>query len=723
MDRDKLCTSLITWLKTFNIDVPCSTADELSNGIAMAQVLHQIAPDYFSDSWMSKMKRDDTLNWRLKVSNLKKILKGILEYNLEVLGIQIQGFQMPDINAIGEHNNASELGRLLQLILGCAVNCEEKHEYIQRIMAMEESVQQMIMNAIQELMTKEIASAADSESEMAEQLKKTVEELNSALEAKEELLQRCHELDMQVASLSEEKSMFSVENERLLERLHQAESMDDPSTPAGKRYHHLSSQIEKLQEEVYKLETGKDDYRIKFEVASKELAEQKEKNAELSALADEARSLKDELDILRHTSEQVAKYESTIESYKKKLEDMSDLRGQIKMLEEKNTKYMQEHLELQEDARKASSLKQQLEMYKIQTHELQSKLADEIKRADKAEFEFKRVQEKMVTLQSERDRIATERDSLKEMNEELKCTTQFQVPDIVAGNNELPDLASTPHRMEMLSIPPEIKEKLLRLEHENRMLTMGSAGTQDEQTQLIQTMLDDANARKNELETEVRIGNQRILELEAQLEDLQDNKLSSVSNTEVIQLHKKINELEQKVDSQTTELGQRNRELAQLQGQVSAGADRVLSLQEQLNKKDDDMKTMEERYTRYLERAKQVVSEMSSMQKMDGDAPELQLLRSQLIEKERQISQMEKESEKTRNIRDQEQKLMVSAWYNLGMQIQRKEAEERLVNSSLGQSFLARQRQTRTRQGQPQVTNRPNSTSVSLGTSNNIPSS
>lgn len=56
-----------------------------------------------------------------------------------------------------------------------------------------------------------------------------------------------------------------------------------------------------------------------------------------------------------------------------------------------------------QDARKASSLKQQLEMYKIQTHELQSKLADEIKRADKAEFEFKRVQEKMVTLQSERD--------------------------------------------------------------------------------------------------------------------------------------------------------------------------------------------------------------------------------------------------------------------------------------------------------------------------------
>lgn len=30
------------------------------------------------------------------------------------------------------------------------------------------------------------------------QLKRTAEELNSAIEAKEELMQRCHELDLQV---------------------------------------------------------------------------------------------------------------------------------------------------------------------------------------------------------------------------------------------------------------------------------------------------------------------------------------------------------------------------------------------------------------------------------------------------------------------------------------------------------------------------------------------
>ena len=42
-------------------------------------------------------------------------------------------------------------------------------------------------------------------------------------------------------------------------------------------------------------------------------------NSELISLADESRGLKDELDVLRHTAEQVVKYEAQIESYKKKM--------------------------------------------------------------------------------------------------------------------------------------------------------------------------------------------------------------------------------------------------------------------------------------------------------------------------------------------------------------------------------------------------------------------
>lgn len=115
---------------------------------------------------------------------------------VQILGQHINDFTLPDVNLIGEHSDASELGRMLQLILGCAVNCEQKQgaylilcvclstcvwyviwywktrflwynwlrgshhfvlfllrslEYIQTIMMMEESVQHVVMTAIQEV--------------------------------------------------------------------------------------------------------------------------------------------------------------------------------------------------------------------------------------------------------------------------------------------------------------------------------------------------------------------------------------------------------------------------------------------------------------------------------------------------------------------------------------------------------------------------------------------
>ncbi|KAK7503948.1 hypothetical protein BaRGS_00004680 [Batillaria attramentaria] len=695
-DREQICYSLISWLQTFELDAPRDSPAELSDGIAIAQALHQIAPEYFSQAWLAKIKMEDVGNWRLKVTNLKKIVKGILEYNLEVLGIQIQGFQMPDVNLIGEHNDPVEVGRLLQLVLGVAVNCENKQHYIQRIMSMGEGVQQTIKFAIQELMTKEISTGDEVDSELHDQLKKTVEELNAALEAKEELMQRCHELDMQVASLQEEKAGVTAENERLQDRLQQAENIDDPSTPAGKRLSQFQVQIETLQEEIYKLESGKDDFRIKYDVLLKDHNELKEKNAELTALASEARAMKDELDILRHTSDQVAKYEATIETYKKKLEEMSDLRVQLKMLEEKNTGYMQQQIEMEEEVKRLGTTKQQLESYKRQTLELQNRLTDETKRADKWEFEHNRIQEKFSMLQREKERVAAERDSLKELNDELKCT-QLANPGISIGD-QMGDVGSTSQRMEMLSVPPEIKEQLLRLEHENKMLKMGSAGNQDEQSQVLQSQLDDANARNNELETEVRLLNQRLLELQAQVEDLQERQQTteSASSTEVVEMKRKATEQAKKLEEKELQLAQRSVQLEELQTQLNTNSDTMKTLQETLARKDEEMRAMEEKYKRYLEKAKNVIQSLDVSQSMET-SPEVMALRHQLHEKEQYINHIEKDHEKMRAVHDDEERLIVTAWYNLGMQLHRQAAEERLANNNMGQSFLARQRQVHSR--------------------------
>lgn len=49
-----------------------------------------------------------------------------------------------------------------------------------------------------------------------------------------------------------------------------------------------------------------------------------------------------------------------------------------------------------------------------------------------------------------------------------------------------------------------LRERLIRLQHENKMLKLAQEGSDNEQIALLQSLLEDANSRKNELETENR---------------------------------------------------------------------------------------------------------------------------------------------------------------------------------------------------------------------------
>ncbi|XP_052631820.1 protein Hook homolog 3 isoform X4 [Harpia harpyja] len=721
LERVELGESLLTWIQTFNVEAPCQTVEDLTNGVVMAQVLQKIDPTYFHENWLNRIKTEVGDNWRLKayqhhwlnrrdiqVSNLKKILKGILDYNHEILGQQIDDFTLPDVNLIGEHADAAELGRMLQLILGCAVNCEQKQEYIQTIMMMEESVQHVVMTAIQEL-------------------KKTTEELNEALATKEEIAQRCHELDMQVAALQEEKSSLLAENQILMERLNQSDSIEDPNSPAGRRHLQLQTQLEQLQEETFRLEAAKDDYRIRCEELEKEIAELRQQTEELTTLAEEAQSLKDEIDILRHSSDKVAKLESQVESYKKKLEDLGDLRRQVKLLEEKNTIYMQNTVSLEEELRKANAARSQLETYKRQAVELQNRLSEESKKADKLDYECKRLKEKVDSLQKEKDRLRTERDSLKETIEELRCvqaqegqlTTTGLMP---LGRQEPSDSLAAE------IVTPEIKEKLIRLQHENKMLKLNQEGSDNEKIALLQSLLDDANLRKNELETENRLVNQRLLEVQSQVEELQKSLQDQGSKAEdflllaavllytnvisvswhglllkaiSILLKKKLEEHLEKLHEANNELQKKRAIIEDLEPRCNNSSLKIEELQEALRKKEEEMKQMEERYKKYLEKAKSVIRTLDPKQNQ-GAAPEIQALKNQLQERDRMFHSLEKEYEKTKSQREMEEKFIVSAWYNMGMTLHKKAAEDRLASTGSGQSFLARQRQaTSTRRSYP----------------------
>ncbi|MCI4395281.1 hypothetical protein PGIGA_G00178590, partial [Pangasianodon gigas] len=657
-------------------------------------------PSWFNEAWLGRIKEETGDNWRIRVSNLKKILQSMLEYYHDVLGQQVADEHVPDVSLIGEMGNVMELGRLVQLVLGCAVSCEKKQEHIQQIMTLEESVQHVVMTAIQELLTKEPVEPGSQETygDFDYQSRKYYF-LSEELDEKDDASQRCRELEQQLSVLMEEKSSLQTELQSLKERLSRCEPQDASATITGKKLLLLQSQIEQLQEENYRLENSRDDLRVRSEILEREVADLHHRNEELTSLAQEAQTLKDEMDILRHSSDRVSRLEALVETYKRKLEDLGDLRRQVRLLEEKNTVYMQRTCELEEELRRANAGRTQLDSYKRQVHELHSKHSSEAMKAERWQFEYKNLNDKYEALLKEKERLISERDTLRETNEELRCVQVQQKCLNQAGS--LGSDSGTVGNLASEIMPTEFKETVVRLQNENKMLCVQEE-TYRQRLSEVQAQLEEAQRSQNTLETQNRLSQQQIAELRSQVEDLQKALQEQDSKSEDSSLlKKKLEEHLEKLHEAHSDLQKKREVIDDLEPGVDSNmAKKIDELQTILRKKDEDMRQMEERYKRYMEKARTVIKTLDPKQKPSTVAPEVQALRNQLSERDRRIQHLEHDFEKNRSRHDQEEKLIISAWYNMGMALHQKVANERSGGPGQAQSFLAQQRQfTQARRG------------------------
>lgn len=96
------------------------------------------------------------------------------------------------------------------------------------------------------------------------------------------------------------------------------------------------------------------------------------------------------------------KLESTIDAYKIKMEEMSDLRQQIKYLEETNLRLFDEKANLEQEYKQAKLLQTQVEFHKRTNQELYQKISELQRVADKAEFEKNRTEERLNAISAEK---------------------------------------------------------------------------------------------------------------------------------------------------------------------------------------------------------------------------------------------------------------------------------------------------------------------------------
>ncbi|KZC10839.1 PREDICTED: protein Hook homolog [Dufourea novaeangliae] len=695
---DQQLKNLIKWLDTFDLQTPHSSVEDISDGVALADALAQIAPEWFTAVWRAKIKSDVNSNWRLKVSNLKKIIEAVMEYYIECLNQQLSGYVKPDATRIGEHCDNHELRRLLQLILGCAVNCNQKQQYITRIMGMEETVQQAIMQSIQELESNmngprlSLGTSLNFESlDVADGTQqRLLTELQLTADMKEQLAQRCHELDQQLSLLQEEKAALVTENKKLQERLDEFENPEESGSIL--KYSGLRKQVEALKDELFKVETSRDDYRVKVELLEKEVLELQSKQEDLQKAADEANHLKDEIDALKETADKVAKYELTIDSYKKKMEDLCDLRRQVKILEDKNLEYLQSKIDYEEESKRTTMLRSHLEVCKQQLAEIHHKLDEQTNKCDKLEFEGKKMEAKLSTLQRERDRLIVERDALKETNEELKCT-QLQAAEKMMKHSTDSTVANT----EM--IPLEIKEKLLCLQHENKMLKLKQKGNEDK-LPTVQALIEDSEERIKKLRDQNREANQRILDLENRLEEALGNQ-SSGDNKSDNNLGQKIIQLQDELRRVQAEKERLILQIEERDSTLQSQKQKVFTLQEKLTRKEYDITALEERYKKHVEKAKSVIKCLDPKQS-NSSPNEVAVLRNQILEQRKIMEEMERSLKESKLIKEMEEKLMTSAFYRLTLTLHREAIDQRLAAlQPQGQSFLARQRQPSARHHLP----------------------
>lgn len=513
---NEMCNSLLKWMQTVVPNVGNDILD-LSDGVAVVHALIQISPEHF-ESLLPKIKKDVGTNWRLRVSNLKKIVQAITDYYQDILSLQLRDdVAQPDVNALSERNDIFQLTTLLRLVLGCAIYCDKKQDYITSIMQLEESVQQNIMQAIQQLEEAIVGPGKSGLSLLlldSDSRNRLVGELEATNKDKENLAKQCIMLESQIQVLNEEKQNILLENETLKN--------------IETKYKEGRKQMEMLKEELFKDEILRDDLKAKIAEQEKQIQNYLEKISELTLQANVTSKLKDEVDALSESALKVQDLELTVNSYKKRLDKYRDIKKVVQSLEDKNKEYLQKNLELEEELSKVGNWKTQCETFKQQIANLQQKLDEENQRADKAEFSVAKLQGRLMTMECEKARLIEERDQLKEENEELNLVKPEHKTGI-AMSREL--------------TPTEIEERYRFLEKENKMLKKQRAEFETKQT-----FLENDLTRLENLQQQNRTLNQTVLKLEAVIEELKSGKSDQSTESQdgsIKDLKQKINLLEE----------------------------------------------------------------------------------------------------------------------------------------------------------------------------------
>ncbi|XP_076141543.1 girdin isoform X5 [Alosa pseudoharengus] len=626
-----MLTPLVAWVKTVG---QLSTKDgsklseyvELVDGVYLNEIMLEINPKATVQRTNKKVNNDSTL----RIQNLSILIRQIKTYYQETLQ-QLVMMPLPNVLVLGRNplseQGLEEMKKMLLLLLGCAVQCEKKEEYIERIQTLDFDTKAAIASHIQEVTHNQenvldlqwleggesLPEDLDSFSRsMAFHLKRLVDERDDQLETIVELTQErdCGQYSPPAPyaqSPGDSPSMRRTES-----RQHLSVELAD----AKAKIRRIRQELEEKSEQLL-------DCRQELENMESELKRIQQENLQLLSDARSARAYRDELDALREKAIKVDKLESEVGRYKERLHDIEFYKARVEELKEDNQVLLETK----------SMLEDQLEGNRARS--------DKLHELEKENLQLKA---KIHDMEMERDMDRKRIEELLEENLTLEMAQKQSMDESLHLGWELEQLSKTPDLTEVpqKSLGHEVNEltssRLLKLEKENQELLKTVEALKR----------DEPGERLRKADREVNRLTQRLEQLEAELrvdrESLRNaENLSTDLMKEKAQLEKTLETLRENSERQVKGLEQENEHLNQTvsslrqRSQVGAEArvkdvekeNRVLheSIKEtsgKLNKLEFERKQLRKDVELYREKGERAEELEMDMQRLERENETLQ---------------------------------------------------------------------------------------------------
>uniref|UniRef100_A0A8C7MM74 Girdin-like n=1 Tax=Oncorhynchus kisutch TaxID=8019 RepID=A0A8C7MM74_ONCKI len=356
---------------------------------------------------------------------------------------------LPSVLLLGRtphcEQSLEEMKKLLLLLLGCAVQCEKKEEYVERIQTLDFDTKAAIAAHIQE-----VTHSQDSVLDLH-----WLEASELCAEDLETLFRRL--VDQRDTQL-----------ETILELMQERESTPSPSPPSTQSpsdcpsmqqlaasHQHLSveladskAKVRRLRQELEEKSEQVLDCRQELENMEAEFKRIQQENSVLLAEARSARTYRDELDALRERAIRADKLESEVGRYREKLHNMEFYKAKVEELKEDNSVLLETKAVLQQQLegwRARSDKLHQLEKHSLLLN-ARVHIMEQEKEVDRRRME--ELQEENLALELAQRRSMEESQHLGWELEQLSRSQKSLGEEVVEGT----------------------RSRLLRLERENQSL-------------------------------------------------------------------------------------------------------------------------------------------------------------------------------------------------------------------------------------------------------------